>query len=63
MATSALIGLLFLAIAMVFFASAWRDYVTAKGARRPARRAWLRIGIIFTIVGLGLQFVHRWFGP
>ncbi len=57
MATSALIGLLFLAIAGLFFAGALRDFV--RGERRVAQRVRLRVGIIFTIVGLGLQIVHR----
>lgn len=63
MATAALVGLLFLAIALVFFTFALRDYVNFKGQSRPGRRTWLRIGIIFTIVGLGLQFAHRLLGP
>ena len=61
MATSAWIGLLFLSIAAVFLALAFREYV--RGERRVARSARLRVGIIFTIVGLGLQLVHRAFGP
>jgi hypothetical protein len=60
MATSELIGLLFLAIAGIFFVIALRNCMRGDG--RVARRVRLRIGIIYTIVGLGLQLVHRWFG-
>lgn len=63
MATSALIGVLFLAFVVLFFMSALRDYGKARGENRPARRPRLRIGIIFTIVGLGLQFVYRCAAP
>jgi hypothetical protein len=61
MATSALIGLLFLAIAALFFATVLRDFM--RGELRLAQRVRLRVGIIFTLVGLGLQFVHRLLGP
>jgi hypothetical protein len=58
--TPALIGILFLVIAAVFFAIALRDFM--RGDRPIAQRVRLRVGIIFTIVGLGLQLVHRLFG-
>jgi hypothetical protein len=58
--TPALIGLLFLVIAALFFAIALRDFM--RGDRPVAQRVRLRVGIIFTIVGLGLQLVHRLFG-
>ncbi len=55
----ALIGVLFLAIAAVFFFLALRDFL--RGDRPVVQRVRLRVGIIFTIVGLGLQVVHRLF--
>jgi multisubunit Na+/H+ antiporter MnhB subunit len=60
MGTSALIGLVFLAIAGIFFVIALRDSVRSNG--RVARRVRFRLGIIYAIVGIGLQFVHRCFG-
>ncbi len=59
MATPALIGFLFLAIAALFFVLALRDFM--RGERTLAQRVRLRVGIIFTIVGVGLQLVHRLF--
>ena len=58
-ATPARIGFLFLAIAALFFAVALRDFL--RGERPVAQRVRLRVGIIFTIVGVGLQLVHRLF--
>jgi hypothetical protein len=55
--TPALIGVLFLAIAGVFFLIALRDFM--RGDRPVAQRVRLRVGIIFTLVGLGLQLVYR----
>ena len=60
MATLALIALLFLAIAALFFAAALRDFL--RGELRRAQRVRLRVGFIFAIVGLGLQFLHRLLG-
>ena len=57
--TPALIGVLFLALAVLFFAIASRDFM--RGDRPVAQRVRLRVGIIFTIVGIGLQLVHRLF--
>ncbi len=45
------IGLLFVVLSLLFFALSLRDYIRSKGATTPARRAWLRIAIIFAIVG------------
>jgi hypothetical protein len=61
MTTSALIGLLFLVIAGIYFAIALRDLM--RGESQVAQRVRLRVGIILTIVGIGLQFVHRLSGP
>lgn len=58
--SSATIGVLFLAIAAIFFAIALRD--STHGERRAAQRVRMRVGIFFTLVGVGLQVVHRLFG-
>lgn len=56
MTTSSMIGVLFLAIAVIFFAISLRDSIHRE--RRLAQRVRLRVGIIFTLVGVGLQVVH-----
>lgn len=58
MASPARIGVFFLALAVVFLAAAFRDYQRTDGRPSLARQTWLRIAIIFALVGLGLQLVH-----
>ncbi len=62
MPSPARIGVLFLALAMIFLAAALRDYRRSEGKSSPARRTWLRVAIIFAIVGLSLQFLHLLLG-
>ena len=57
MGSSARIGLLFCGLAAIFLAVALRDYLRAEGKRSLARRTWVRIAIIFAVVGIGLQLV------
>jgi hypothetical protein len=52
------IGWFFLGLAFIFLAVAIRDYRRTSGAPSPARRAWLRIAIIFGLVGATLQFAR-----
>ena len=52
------IGWLFLGLAIIFLAAAILDYRRTRGAPSPARRAWLRIAIIFGLVGVTLQFAR-----
>ena len=52
------IGIFFLALAVVFFGLVWRDYRRSPGAGTPARRAWMRIAIIFATVGALLYLTH-----
>jgi hypothetical protein len=52
---SAVIGWFFLALAAVFAALTIRDYRRVRGAPSSARRAWLRIALIFGLVGATLQ--------
>ena len=54
MLTAAQVGMLFITLSLLFFALALRDYVRTSGCRTPARRAWIRIAIIFGAVGLAL---------
>jgi multisubunit Na+/H+ antiporter MnhB subunit len=62
MTPPARIGLLFLALAVIFLVAVFRDYRRSEGKPSPARRTWLRVAIIFAIVGLGLQFLHLLLG-
>jgi hypothetical protein len=55
---SAGIGWFFLALAAVYAAVAVRDHRRTQGAASPARRGWLRIAIIFGLVGAALQLVR-----
>jgi hypothetical protein len=58
-APAATIGLIFLALAAIFLVAALRHYVRADGMGSPARRTWLRIAVIFAVVGVGLQLIQR----
>ncbi len=57
MLTSTEIGLLFIALALLFFGLAAWDYLRMKDKKTPARRAWVRIGIVFAIIGI-LLYLH-----
>ena len=52
MFTGTQIGLIFIALSLLFFGLSLRDYFKSKGAKTPARRAWLRVAIIFAIIGI-----------
>jgi hypothetical protein len=56
---SSTIGWFFLLLAGIFLAVAIRDYQRTAGTPSPARRAWLRVALIFGLVGVALQFA-RW---
>ena len=55
---SAGIGWFFLALAAVYAAVTIRDHRRTQGAPSPARKGWLRIAVIFGLVGAALQFVR-----
>ena len=55
---SAGIGWFFLVLAAVYAAAAIRDHRRTQGPPSPARRGWLRIAIIFGVVGAALQLVR-----
>ena len=50
------IGLVFVVLAAVFLVAALRAG-REPGTRSAARKAWMRVAIVFAIVGLGLQLV------
>jgi len=55
---SAGIGWFFLALAAVFVAATIRDCRKTDAAPSPARRAWIRIAIIFGLIGATLQLAR-----
>jgi len=58
MAPAATIGWVFLGLATIFLVVAIRDYRRTSGAPLHAWRAWLRIAVIFGLVGATLQLTH-----
>ncbi len=52
------IGLLFLALSLLFLGLSLWDYIRSKGEKTPARRAWLRVGILFGITGTVLCLLN-----
>ena len=41
------LGLVFVALAVIFLGIAVQDYLKAEGKMTPARQAWLRVAFIF----------------
>lgn len=52
------IGIVFVAIAVIFLSVAFRDYLKEEGKATIARKIWIRMAIIFAAVGIGLFFVQ-----
>ena len=52
------IGIVFVAIAVIFTGVALRDYLMAEGKMTIARKIWIRMAFIFAAVGIGLFFVQ-----
>jgi len=52
------IGIVFVAIAVIFIAVALRDYPTTEGTLTIGRTIWIRMAFIFAAVGIGLFFVQ-----
>ena len=52
------LSVVFVAIAVIFMAVAFRDYLKAEGKVTIARKVWIRMAIIFAAVGIGLFFVQ-----
>jgi hypothetical protein len=55
------IGIVFVAIAVIFIAVALRDYLKAESKMTIGRKIWIRMAIIFAAVGIGLFFVQIFF--
>jgi len=52
------IGIVFVAIAVIFVGVALRDYLITEGKMTVARKIWIRMALIFAAVGIGLFFVQ-----
>ena len=55
------LSVVFVAIAVIFLAVAFRDYLKEEGKEGIARKIWIRMAIIFAAVGIGLVFVQIFF--
>ena len=48
------VGVIFVALAVMFVGIALRDYLKTEGKLTFARKTWLRIAFVFAGVGIGL---------
>jgi len=55
------LGIVFVALAVVFVGIAFRDYLKTERKMTIARKIWLRIAFIFAGVGIGLYFFQTFF--
>jgi hypothetical protein len=57
----ALVGIFFIAPGITFLGLAVVESLKKVRTSTPARKAWLRVGVIFTGVGLFLYVFHSFF--
>jgi hypothetical protein len=55
------VPLVFVAVAVVFVVVALQNYLKSEGKLSPARKTWLRIALIFSLIGIGLFIVNTYF--
>jgi NO-binding membrane sensor protein with MHYT domain len=55
------VTIVFVALAVVFAALAFRDFVREEGRLTPARKTWQRMALIFSAVAVGLFVWHTFF--
>ena len=55
------LGIVFVAIAVIFIGVTFRDYLKAEGKMTIARKIWIRMAFIFAAVGIGLYFLQIFF--
>lgn len=53
--------ILFVAIAVIFVALAFQNYLKAEGKLTPARKTWLRVALIFSAIVIGVYLMNRYF--
>lgn len=52
------LGIVFIAIAVIFLCVTFRDYLNSEGKLTIARKVWLRLALIFSAVGIGLYLIR-----
>lgn len=52
------LGIVFVALAVIFIGLALRDYLKSEDKLTPARKTWLRIAFIFASVGIFLYVLR-----
>lgn len=62
MRTAPVLGLVFVILAVIFFSLSIRDYLKAEERLHVARKAWMRIAVIFAGVGIGLFVMQVFLG-
>lgn len=55
------LGIVFVAIAVIFIGVAFRDYLNTEGKMTIGRKIWLRMAFIFAGVAIALFFVQQIF--
>jgi NO-binding membrane sensor protein with MHYT domain len=55
------VTIVFVALAVVFAALAFQDFLREEGKLTPARKTWLRMALIFSAVSIGLFVWHTFF--
>jgi hypothetical protein len=55
------LGIVFVALAVVFLGVVFWDYLKVEGKMTMARKIWLRMAFIFAGVGIGLYFFQTFF--
>lgn len=61
MQTSSIVGIVFLVLSLIYFLLALREGMKPEGTGSPARRAWMRVALIFACVGAALLAATRYF--
>jgi hypothetical protein len=51
------VGTVFIAISVIFLTATFRGYLISEGKMTISRRVWLRLALIFAVVGIGLYFL------
>lgn len=55
------LGIVFVALAVVFLGVVFWDYLKVEGKMTIARKIWLRMAFTFAGVGIGLYFFQTFF--
>lgn len=55
------VGVVFVALAVIFMAATVRNFLKEGGGLTPARNTWLRISFIFSGIAIGIFIWHNFF--